>query len=70
MSKMGDFVVGLGEAYKRTHPNCSWEAAMNAVCESSKEIKGYLTSSGYMGWIDGKYQLFATENDYYETLYA
>lgn len=70
MSAMGDFVIGLGEAYERKHPNCGWEAAMKAVCESPKEIKGYLTSFGYMGWINGKYQLFATENEYYDTVYA
>lgn len=26
--------------------------------------KGYLTQSGYMGLVDGKYMLFATEEDY------
>ena len=32
------------------------------------EIKGYVVASGYMGYINGKYQLFATENDYLEAI--
>lgn len=29
-------------------------------------MKGYYTSYGYMGYINGKYRLFATESDYAE----
>lgn len=29
-------------------------------------IKGYLVPYGYMGFIDGKYKLFATEDEYLE----
>ncbi len=29
-------------------------------------MKGYYTSYGYMGYVDGKYRLFATESDYIE----
>lgn len=29
-------------------------------------IKGYDTQAGYMGLIDGKYRLFATESEYLE----
>ena len=29
-------------------------------------IKGYYISTGYMGFIDGKYKLFATEGEYLE----
>jgi hypothetical protein len=29
-------------------------------------LKGYVVSSGYMGYVDGKYMLFATEGDYIE----
>jgi hypothetical protein len=29
-------------------------------------MKGYPTQSGYMGYVDGKYMLFATETDYIE----
>lgn len=29
-------------------------------------MKGYVVSEGYMGLVDGKYELFATEDEYYE----
>lgn len=29
-------------------------------------MKGYVTMAGYMGYINGKYVLFATEEDYIE----
>ncbi len=29
-------------------------------------MKGYNTASGYMGWVDGRYILFASENEYRE----
>ena len=31
-------------------------------------MKGYVTSSGYMGLVDGQWILFATESDYLESL--
>ena len=30
-------------------------------------MRGYYTASGYYGLMDGKYILFASESDYYET---
>ena len=27
-------------------------------------MKGYVTESGYMGYVDGKYMLFASEDEY------
>lgn len=27
-------------------------------------MKGYVTENGYMGYVDGKYMLFADERDY------
>ena len=27
-------------------------------------MKGYYTSDGYMGFVDGRYMLFACESDY------
>ena len=27
-------------------------------------MKGYYTSYGYMGYVDGQYRLFATESEY------
>lgn len=29
-------------------------------------MKGYIVDCGYMGYLDGDYQLFADENDYRE----
>lgn len=29
-------------------------------------MKGYNTENGYMGYVGGKYLLFASESDYYE----
>lgn len=29
-------------------------------------MKGYVTSEGYMGYVDGRYMLFSTELDYIE----
>ena len=29
-------------------------------------MKGYFTESGYMGYVDGRYVLFASEDDYRE----
>ena len=33
-------------------------------------MKGYVVSAGYMGLVDGIYELFATEEDYYEYMAA
>ena len=30
-------------------------------------MKGYIVDSGYMGYLDGEYMLFADESDYRET---
>lgn len=32
-------------------------------------MKGYHTGSGYMGFVDGEYLLFASESDYREWMY-
>ena len=31
-----------------------------------KSMKGYTTSAGYMGWVEGRYILFASECEYRE----
>lgn len=31
-----------------------------------KNMKGYTTSAGYMGWVEGRYILFASEREYRE----
>lgn len=33
-------------------------------------MKGYYTSSGYRGYVDGRYLLFSSESDYYEMMEA
>ena len=33
-------------------------------------MKGYPVPDGYMGYVDGKYMLFATETDYVEYVKA
>ena len=32
-------------------------------------MKGFSTGDGYMGLVDGKYILFASESNYYESMY-
>ena len=34
--------------------------------EGVEFMKGYTTENGYMGFVDGNYQLFASEADYKE----
>ena len=37
--------------------------------DSDKEVffmKGYVTASGYMGYVENEYILFASEDDYFE----
>ena len=35
--------------------------------EGANIMRGYYTASGYYGLMDGRYTLFASESDYYET---
>lgn len=39
-----------------------------AACTGTEEesMKGFTTSTGYMGWVEGKYILFASEYEYRE----
>ena len=34
------------------------------------QMKGYYTGSGYFGYVDGRYVLFSSESDYYESVEA
>lgn len=70
MSYMKRFVEDLATEYQEGNPNASWEEAMEAVCTSEKPLipKGFLTAFGYKGLINGKYQLFSTEQEYKEAL--
>ena len=39
----------------------------NSRCSKGvKAMKGYATEQGYMGFVNGNYQLFASEADYRE----
>ena len=33
-------------------------------------MKGYVTAGGYMGYVDHKYILFASEDDYFDYMEA
>jgi hypothetical protein len=33
-------------------------------------MKGYVVADGFMGFVEGVYELFATEQDYYEYMAA
>lgn len=33
-------------------------------------MKGYYTTSGYYGYLDGRYVLFSSESDYYDSAEA
>ena len=38
------------------------------ILKGDKIMKGYAVESGYMGYVDGEYMLFASESDYEEYL--
>lgn len=41
--------------------------------DSDKEVfimKGYVTASGYMGYVENEYILFASEDDYFDYMEA
>ena len=40
----------------------------NSKVKERRAMKGYNTENGYMGYVDGGYQLFASEEDYLEWL--
>lgn len=39
-----------------------------SIATGGSAMKGYITAGGYMGWVDGRYILFASEEDYLEYL--
>ena len=38
--------------------------------QKENNMKGYYTDTGYMGYVGGKYMLFASETDYEEYMEA
>lgn len=49
-----------------------WDMFSAMLCLSEKKrqegirMKGFTTSAGYMGWVEDRYILFASEYDYRE----
>ena len=41
---------------------------MGPVMKGAWIMRGYFTASGYYGLVNGRYCLFASEADYFETL--
>ena len=39
---------------------------MLKMTEGGDTMKGYYTGAGYMGYVDGRYMLFASEGEYEE----
>ncbi len=80
MSWTSNFLEEMAEEYCKKNnidpkKDDNWEKAMETVTDMEdpvKEIKpkGYTTAYGYRGLIDGKYQLFSTEQEYLEILRA
>lgn len=48
-------------------PDIKWQILKNLQDEQEEmHMKGYTTSAGYMGWVEGRYILFASECEYRE----
>lgn len=43
-----------------------WVRRAAVLPERRKSMKGFTTSTGYMGWVEDRYILFASEYDYRE----
>ena len=50
----------------KTKPHKSFAEILSALLQKGDKMKGYNTPDGYMGLVKGKYQLFASESEYYE----
>ena len=50
----------------KTKPHKSFAEILSALLQKGDKMKGYNTPEGYMGLVKGKYQLFASESEYYE----
>jgi hypothetical protein len=53
--------------YDTSNLRYSFQKYGNRDEERRKIMKGYTVESGYMGFLDGRYYLFADESDYRET---
>lgn len=71
MSHMKSFAEDLAIEYQEGNPKASLEEAIDPVYTSEKKTlipKGFLTAFGYKGLVNGRYQLFSTEQEYKEVL--
>ena len=51
---------------RRNKTHKSFAEILSALLQKGDRMKGYNTPEGYMGLVKGKYQLFASETEYYE----
>ena len=51
---------------RKIKPHKSFAEILSALLQKGDRMKGYNTPEGYMGLVKGKYQLFASETEYYE----
>ena len=51
---------------RRNKTHKSFAEILSALLQKGDRMKGYSTPEGYMGLVKGKYQLFASETEYYE----
>ena len=49
-------------------PECYSENVNNSRIAGGGIMKGYIVGDGYMGFVDGRYILFASEEDYRDYL--
>ena len=45
-----------------------WQIKSKVFTGGGAGLKGYTTDDGYMGYVDGEYQFFASEADYRDSL--
>lgn len=62
MEKMLPTVLILGHLMRDN------KAIENKISKGVDYLKGYATADGYMGYVDGAYELFASEADYRDYL--
>ena len=51
---------------RKIKPHKSFAEILSALLQKGDRMKGYSTPEGYMGLVNGKYQRFASETEYYE----
>ena len=51
---------------RKIKPHKSFAEILSVLLQKGDRMKGYNTPEGYMGLVKGKYQLFASETEYYE----